>query len=231
MKSILTVLLTISTLTYTNAQDKWFSTYNSPTSLVTDAIEIVKQMTTKIHHANAGIKLRNNIVVKNTSPYLIYIENDTINLPLWQEVIEPQQKFFAEVSGGETEGKKVFGLFFNGFYLVHEMGHSISISVGKKFDNAYDSEYDANIFAILYWRTTDSKDQLKACYSYAKKILATLKNPVPAHENFKEYITKHYQELSSDPYKYGYIQFSQFVEIYENKKLPDFYSFVKNYTK
>ncbi len=231
MKNIITFLLTISAITYTNAQNNWFSTYNNQTALVTDAYQIVNQITTKIQNANADIKLRNNMVVKNTSPYLIYIENDTINLPLWQEVIAPQKKFFAEVSGGEAEGEKVFGLFFNGFYVVHEMGHSISISAGKKFDNAFDSEYDANIFAILYWRTTDSKDKLKICYSYAKKILTALKNPVPEKENFKEYITKHYEELSSDPYKYGYIQFSQFVEIYENKKLPDFDTFVKNYTK
>ncbi|MBX2931629.1 MAG: hypothetical protein KF781_06780 [Chitinophagaceae bacterium] len=55
-----------------------------------------------------------------------------------------------------------------------------------------------------------------------------MKNPVPANENYKEYITKHYNELASDPYKYGYIQFSQFVEIYENNKLSGFGTFIKN---
>ncbi len=231
MKNIIIILLITSTISQANAQKKWFSTYNDQTTLVTDAYKIVKQMETKIQNANKNIKLRNNVIVKNTTPSLIYINNDTINLPLWQEVIAPQKKFFAEVSGGENEGKKFFGLFFNGFYLVHEIGHSIALSAGKKFENAFDAEYDANIFAILYWRTTDNKDKLKICYSYAKKILATLKNPVPENENFKEYITKHYEEFSFDPYKYGYIQFSQFVQIYENKKLPDFDTFVKNYTK
>ena len=29
------------------------------------------------------------------------------------------------VAGGEIAGKKVFGLFFNGFYLPHELGHGL----------------------------------------------------------------------------------------------------------
>jgi hypothetical protein len=148
---------------------------------------------------------------------------------VWEEIIPPQKAFFAEVAGGENEGKEVFGLFFNGFYIAHELGHSISASAGKKFDNAYDSEYDANIIAILYWRTTSEKDNLKKCYDYAKKMLTTLKNPVPENEDFKKYVTQHYKELASDPYKYGYIQFSQFVEIYENKTMPDFDTYIKNY--
>ena len=231
MKNSLTVVLTILVILQINAQNKWFSTYSDQKALVADASKIVKQMKTKIHNANKDIKLTNNVVVKNTTPYLIYIYNDSINLPFWEEVIEPQKNFFTEVSGGEIEGKKVFGLFFNGFYVVHEMGHSIAMSTGKNFDNAFDSEYDANVFAILYWRTTNNKAKLEECYFYAKKILSKLQNPVPENENFKEYLTKHYEELSSDPYKYGYIQFSQFVEIYENKELPDFDTFIKNYLK
>ena len=60
-------------------------------------------------------------------------------------------------------------------------------------------------------------------------MLKTLKNPVPKNEDYKKYITENYGKLASDPYKYGYIQFSQFVEIYENSKLPDFDTYIKNY--
>lgn len=231
MKYIVTLILAIAIVIQTEAQNKWFSTYSDSVALVSDANTIINQMTDRVHHANAEIKLRKNIAVKNTTPYLIYINSNTVNLPMWKEVIPQQKKFFAEIAGGENEGKEVFGLFFNGFYLAHEIGHSISASVGKAFDNAYDCEYDANIIAMLYWRRTNKKNPLKRCYTYAKKMLKTLKNPVPGNENFKKYVTQHYNELALDPYKYGYIQFSQFVEIYENRTLPDFDTFIKNYTK
>jgi hypothetical protein len=232
MKNI-TIILTILIGVQVNAQQKWFSTYTDPIALVSDANIIIDQMTGKVEKANAEIKMPKNIAVKNTTPYLIFINIDssTVNLPLWEEVIPQQKEFFADIAGGEDEGKKVFGLFFNGFYLAHELGHSIFANAGKKFDNAFDSEHDANTIGILYWRQTDENNQLKKCYDYAKKMLETLKNPVPENEDPKTFFTQHYKELASDPYKYGYIQFSQFVEIYEDKSLPDFNTFIKNYTK
>lgn len=122
-----------------------------------------------------------------------------INLPFGDEVIQTQKDFFTEVSGGEAEGKAVFGLFFNGFYLVHEIGHALSDAMGKKHDNAYASEYNANVTGILYREKAGQNEKLKQCYQYAKKMLLTLKNPVPIGEDYKTDITKHYDELSSDP--------------------------------
>lgn len=227
MKTIITLLLSLFITVQVNAQNKWFSTYDDSTALVIDANKIIGKMTDEVLKANPAVKLLQNKAVKNTTPYLIYIDSVKVNLPFWTEVIPPQKKFFTEIAGGEKEGKEIFGLFFNGFYLVHELGHSFASSAGKKFDNVYDSEYNANMIAILYWRAAGEKDNLKKCYTYIKKILQTLKNPVPENEDYKKYITKHYYELASDPYKYGYIQFSQFVEIYENKALPDFSTFIK----
>lgn len=211
--------------------NKWFSTYSDSTALVTDANKIIRQMAERIYSKNSNIDLGKNSAIKNTTPNLIFInyKKNTVNLPFWTEVIVPQKKFFAEVAGGENEGKEVFGLFFNGFYLAHELGHSFFANAGKKFDNAYDSEYEANTLAILYWRAIGESENLKKCYDYAQKMLKTLKNPVPENEDYKKYITENYGKLASDPYKYGYIQFSQFVEIYENKKLPDFDTYIKNY--
>ncbi len=228
-KTTLAFILLFSFL-QTNAQNTWFSLYTDSLSLVSDAGKIVNEITVQIKKANPFVQFKQNKAIKNTTPYLIFIdlETNTVNLPFWTEVITPQKNFFAEVAGGEKEGKEVFGLFFNGFYLAHELGHSFSFSAGKKFDNAYDSEYDANIIGMLFWKQKENK-YLQKCYDYAKKMLTTLKNPVPAGENYKKYITQHYEELSADPYKYGYIQFSQFVEIYENKTLTDFETFIKNY--
>ncbi|RYF38443.1 MAG: hypothetical protein EOO38_24760 [Cytophagaceae bacterium] len=44
----------------------------------------------------------------------------------------------------------------------------------------------------------------------------------------KKYFTEHYNEFGQDPYKYGFIQFSQFVKVYEDKSLPDFNTYVKS---
>ena len=225
------VLLILTALIYlqSSAQNKWFETYTDSILLTRDANKIVQQFASKIEQHNPDIKLNNNKAIKNTTPYLIFINNATISLPFWMEVSSQQKEFFTEIARGANEGKKVFGLFFNGFYLAHELGHSLSANAGKNFDNAYDSEYEANIIAILYWKAAGEKRNLKKCYAYSKKMLKTLENPVPANEDYAKYITEHYSELASDPYKYGYIQFTQFVEIYEDKSLSNFDAFIKNY--
>lgn len=230
MKKITTILISLFAFFQVNGQNTWFSTYSDSTALVSDAKAIIADMSEKIGKVNPTVNLNQNKAIKNTSPYLIYIDLETgiVNLPLWNEVIIPQKQFFQEVAQGEKEAVEVFGLFFNGFYLAHELGHSFSHLVGKNFDNAYDSEYDANIIGILYWKERDMKN-VDRCYVYAKKMLNKLSNPVPQNEDYKKYITDHYEELSSDPYKYGYIQFSQFVEIYENKNLGNFETYIRNY--
>jgi hypothetical protein len=229
-KSILVSLILLSFLQM-NAQEKWFFTQTDSVQLVTSANQIVQQMAKDIQKVFPAIDLKKNKPIKHTTPYLIYIdlEKHTVNLPLWSEVIPEQKQFFAEVAGGEQEGKDVFGLFFNGFYLTHELGHALAEQSGKKFGNAYDSEYDANKIAMLYWMSVKEEDKLLKCYTYAKKMLRSLKNPVPPNNDPKKYITDHYEELSSDPYKYGYIQFSQFVEIYEGRNEKNLGQFLQAY--
>jgi hypothetical protein len=56
-----------------------------------------------------------------------------------------------------------------------------------------------------------------------------LPNPVPANMSEEEYFTKNYEQASQNPYIYGYMQFRQFMQIYEDKSLPDFDVFIKNY--
>lgn len=223
-----------------NAQNQWFQTYSDSILLVIDANAIVQDFANKVEKINPNIqlkikneifKLSHNKAIKNTTPYLIYIDSTIINLPFWDELIPEQKDFFADVDGGKNEGKEVFGLFFNGFYLTHELGHSLFAFAGKHFDNAYDNEFAANKLAILYWMAVGEDNNLNKCYLYAKKMLNTLKNPVPPNENYKDYISLNYYQLASDPYKYSYIQFSQFIEIYEDEDLPSFEDFIKNVNK
>lgn len=231
MRYIFLIIIAFCVFGQTSAQNKWFSIYNDSTALTRDANKITQQLASRILKVCPNINLQDDKAIKNTTPNLVFFSstNKTVNLPFWSEVILPQQQFFFKVAGGENEGKEVFGLFFNGFYLAHELGHSFFNKAGNEFDNKFDSEYEANTFAMLYWKAAGEKDNLKKCYDYAKKMLKTLKNPVPENEEFKKYITKHYGKLASDPYKYGYIQFSQFVEIYDNKNLIDFDRYISNF--
>lgn len=226
MKKILVFWLLVVASHAALAQNQWFSRYTDSAKMVSDASEIANQFSKQVKKLDPSF-LIDIKVVENTSPYLIFNKDNIVNLPFWKKVIPPQKAFFAEVAGGEKEGEEVFGLFFNGFYLAHEMGHIVYNAMGKKYSDAYASEYDANTLSILYWRKAGKTKELENCYRYAKKMLSTLKNPVPKNENYKTYITSNYNKLAADPYKYGYIQFSQFVEIYEDKALPDFDVFIK----
>lgn len=97
--------------------------------------------------------------------------------------------------------------------------------------NDYDGVYEANVLAVLYWRSKDRQKELQQCLVMAKKALNKLQNPVPENEDMKTYVTQHYNELVQDPFKYGFIQFSQIAQILEDTTLPDFKTYVKRYFK
>jgi hypothetical protein len=213
------------------AQKEWFSLYQDSTKLIKDAEKITTDFENDIKKISPTTKFSIKAVL-NTTPYLIYYNNIkiTANLPLWEQVIPQQKNFFYEVAGNEADGKKVFGLFFNGFYLPHELGHAFQDATNDSdIGLSYQNEYLANTIAILWWRKHKRNEDLKVCYDYAKKIWSKLPNPVPENMNEEEYFTKNYQEASRNPYVYGYMQFKQFIQIYEDKNLPDFDTFIKKY--
>lgn len=82
---------------------------------------------------------------------------------------------------------------------------------------------------MLWWRKHGRQKELEQCYQYAKKMYAQLPNPVPAGQTVEEYFGKNYEEAAKDPFIYGYMQFGQFIAVYEDKKLPRFDVFVKQF--
>ncbi len=223
---IIGILVTAPTF----AQEELFQLHTDSAQWVNTANRFVQSFTENIRKVKPDFHLTSKAIL-NTQLGLIFYNNqdNTINLPLWQQVVEPQKQFFYQLAGSEDEGRKVFGLLFNGFYLPHELGHAIQYAAGKHTSNEYDNEYFANTIAVLYWRKTGKQKELEECYQYAKKYLQQLPDPIPAGKDQKEYFTAHYHELAQDPYKYGYFQFSQFVKIYEDKTLPGFDHFLKMY--
>jgi hypothetical protein len=229
-KSIFLIVVLCSTC-HLFAQKEWFSLYQDSTKLVKDAEKITTDFENDIKKNSPATKFSVKAIL-HTTPYLIYYDDIkiTANLPLWEQVIPPVKNFFYEVAGDETEGKKVFGLFFNGFYLPHELGHALQYaSNDSAVGLSYQNEYLANTIAILWWRKHHRNEDLKVCYEYAKKVWSKLPNPVPENMSVEEYFTKNYQEASQNPYVYGYMQFKQFIQIYEDKNLPDFDTFIKKY--
>lgn len=229
MKKIIVLSLLLS-IQIATAQKKWFTTYSDSIALVKDANAITKSFTKDIKKCNKNVAY-NIKTVLHTTPYLIYFYKDAANIPLWEQVIPEQKHFFYEIAGSEAEGKKFFGLFFNGFYLPHELGHAYEYVVKGETIGSYKGEYFANTVAILWWKKHHREKELKECYEAAKKMWAKLPNPVPEGSTIEEYFSKNYEEASANPYVYGYMQFKQFIEIYEDKNLPDFDTFIKQLSK
>lgn len=228
MKSKLFLLVFCLITQISFAQKKWFSLYTDTTAEIRDAKAITLKFIKDVKKISPSTKIK-VVPILNTTPYLIYYDGkkETVNLPIWTQVIEPQKQFFYKVASGETEGREVFGLFFNGFYLPHELGHALQYAVKGKFTSPYEDEVFANQIAILWWRKQGRQKELAKCYAYAKKMFASLPNPVPVGETIEEYFGKNYEEASKDPFVYGYMQFSQFIKIYEDQSLPKFDVFIK----
>ncbi len=230
-------ILTITLMLLANfcaAQQNWFNLYTDTAAEIRDARAITSKFIADVEKISPSTKIKVSTIL-NTTPYLIYYDGSqeikTVNLPIWAQVIEPQKQFFYKLGGSEDEGKRIFGLFFNGFYLSHELGHALQHKVQGKLLSPYQDEFFANRIAMLWWRKQGRSKELEQCYQYAKKMYAQLPNPVPAGQSVEEYFVKNYEEAAKDPFVYGYMQFGQFISVYEDQSLPRFNAFVKRFLK
>jgi len=209
-------------------KNNWFRLYDDSTALVKDGNTIKDKFIGDIKKINPAIAF-NVPVILNTTPALIYYNDQVVNLPLWTQVIPGIREWMGQIAGGNSRAEDFFGLFFNGFYLPHELGHALQHVVEGATKGSYQNEYFANTVAMLWWRKQGKDKELKQCYDYAKSIKTQLSNPVPEGKSIEDFFTENYEQATMDPSVYGYMQFTQFIEIYENNKLPDFDAFIKGY--
>lgn len=228
MKTFILSIIILITISKTEAQKKWFTIYKDSTSLVKEATKISEKFKKDVHKFKPNTKFTTTTIV-NTTPYLIFFDDkNRVNIPLWSQVLPELKTFVKEVTGSEEEGKRMFGLFFNGFYLIHEYGHAYQETYDRKNSKpSYQNEYLANTIAMLYWRKIGKAKELKQCYELAKKMFSTLPNPVPEGITKEDYFTKNYEQATKNPYVYAYMQFGQFIEIYENPNLGNFDNFMR----
>lgn len=228
-KKIVLIFLFLSSFAF--AQKNWFKAYTDKDALAKDGVEVGNQFIADAKKIIPNLKNEPQIIV-NTTPFLIYYdgEKNTVNLPLWSEVIPENQKYFEKITGNTKDGKKLYGLMFNGFYLPHELGHWLTV---KKSGNlgSYQDEYFANTVAMLWWKKQGKSKELKSIYKTLKKVMKTYPNPVPKGENVEKYYTENYVKIMQDQENfamiYGFMQFSQFIKIYEDHSLPDFDTFLQ----
>ncbi|TFF35546.1 hypothetical protein [Mucilaginibacter psychrotolerans] len=177
MKLKILILTMILVANLCSAQTKWFTLYTDSVAEIRDANTIAAKVIADVQKISATTQIK-AITILNTTPYLIYYDGKkapkTINLPIWAQVIEPQKQFFYQLAGNEAEGKQIFGLFFNGFYLPHELGHALQHTVKGKFLSPYADEIFANQVAMLWWRKHGRQKELEQCYQYAKKMYAPI---------------------------------------------------------
>jgi hypothetical protein len=84
---------------------------------------------------------------------IFFDSNNRINIPLWSQVLPELKVFMKEVTRSEEEVKRMFGLFFNSFYLIHEYGHAYQETYDFKNSKvSCQNEHLANTIAMLYWK-------------------------------------------------------------------------------
>ncbi len=226
---ITTVWLVLSSFSF--GQNKYFEIYNDSALLKKDNNALIKEFERQMQKVNPAFSFKSltTEIPAQFMPGQYSEKTNKIYLPLWQTSIPAMESFLTDVGGSRENAMKLANLFFYGYFLPHEVGHALQFNTKRVPENAYDMEYEANEIAITYWRSSGRGKEMDECHQWAKKMLSKLKNPVPPNTDAKKYITTHYWDLVKDPYQYGYIQFSQIVQIMEDPSLPDFNTYIKKY--
>ncbi|MBX2965549.1 MAG: hypothetical protein KF845_05340 [Cyclobacteriaceae bacterium] len=218
-KSIFILALMCVSITGLYAQGQLFSLYADSASLARDVKPMVADFNKRVNTIRPQLDFNVGFVVY-TTPGMVYYDPKSNNVvtSLYHELPEEHKAFFATYSANDAEAKKFFAGFFNGFYIAHELGHGLVEAYGLHDPNAmYGEELEANRIAMNYWHSIGKTAELGQCYRFAKAFLEKVPDPVPqGTEDRVAWFNKHYWELGEQPEKYGYFQFSQFVDIYEN---------------
>lgn len=239
-KTILFLLLTVTFVLCITAQsnsqteDILFKLYNDSSSLALDAKVIVNDFNDRVNRIQPELALNIGFVV-HTTPAMVYYAPKSKNVValLYHELPEENKTFFNTYSENPEEAKQVFAIFFNGFYIAHELGHGL-VAAYELFDpNAmYWEEFEVNQIAMNYWNSMGKTTELEKCYQFAKSFLSKVPDPVPTDaEDRIAWFNENYWELGPQPEKYGYFQMNQFVDIYENHDRVDIDEYLEIYIR
>ena len=174
----------------------------------------------------ASIGASPSVDMRNT-PALVSFDFSTnrITIPTWDDQPVPVKSVFQQFSGGdESATRQFFQAFFNRFLIAHEASHWLQY---KTWNGAppqmYLLEQDANILAVAFWRTQPGGEEFLAqLEQLATAAYQAVPDPTPAGQDAATYFGKNYEQLGSDPVKYGYYQFRFMSEALKNRSQLDF---------
>jgi len=179
------------------------------------------------------------LVVMQSSPNIIYFQklsdsSGRIVVSVWEELIVEQKNLFnswasrvSEDITGEYLFKELFEESFSCISIAHEMTHYLQFSLDLELTR-WDSENQANIFAVAFMQLQeDGEERLKRFIDLIRPIYEGMEDPTPEGEDLRDYFNKNYRQLMVDPEKYGYYQFKQTIEAYDNRDNLNFDDLVK----
>jgi len=200
-------------------QEVLFKLYGDSASLARDGAPMVADFNNRVNRIRPELAFDVGFLVY-TTPAMVYYapKSKKVVTSLYHQLPEEHKTFFNSYSDNEEDAKQFFAVFFNGFYIAHELGHGLVAAYGLSDMKAmYYEEFEVNLIAMNYWSSVGKTAELEKCYQFAKAFLAKVPDPVPnGTENRIAWFNENYWELGPLPEKYGYFQFSQFVDIYEN---------------
>ena len=118
------------------------------------------------------------------TPNLIYYDsqNREIVMPLWEE-ISPDDRAGFEMYGTvlpNMTGQEFFQETMQWFLIPHELGHYIQNETGQESDDdRYESEFNANEFAVAYWIAEGEEDRVARYVDAVTRINENSGSPIP----------------------------------------------------
>lgn len=228
-KSLLMMLFFLANLTF--AQKLLFTNINDSTILRNQNDLLIKDFQNQLTLIDPNFSFNGMKTMVRDSLFSGYYlpKNNRIYLSTWKATPKVIVDFCTQIMDDKQQGEKLAALYFFGYFLPHEIAHGIQFNAKVRKDNEYDNEYEANVIALLYWKKRGKSIEMLECYKMAKELVSKLKNPIPENEDRKKYFTEHYEEMSQNADQYAYMLFSQIVNIFEDKNLPDFDVYIKKY--
>lgn len=134
------------------------------------------------------------------------------------------------ITADEAEAEKVFGLFYQGWFVPHNFTYALMDAYGQSgAGHVYFDDYAANIASWHYWQEKGHGAEVSQCMEWAGKMRSGFPNPIPEGEIISIYLNENRDLLKDDPAGWLYVQAYQLLDIRENEKPFPFREFLHNF--
>jgi hypothetical protein len=174
------------------------------------------------------------ILIQTTPGVSSYsVRDNTVREARYEETSAEDKSVFdqqAAFSHEAANGKEFFEQSFYRFFLVHELGHWVSVRVALDRSDAgwsdarrqmsmhvWEQELEANRISVAYWRKHDPAYLTRLVAGY-RNILKTWPSPVPAGRDTAEYFDGDYFKTQKPTAQsYSWFQFTSILMAYDER--------------